>query len=41
MLLRDMNEAALAETYHVSRDTARKARNSVLTEFGANSITNK
>ena len=36
-----MTEVTLAETYRVSRDTARKARNSVLSEFGANSITDK
>jgi hypothetical protein len=37
-----MNEEALAETYGgVSRETARKARDAVLLEFGANSITDK
>jgi hypothetical protein len=42
MELRDMNEEALAETYGgVSRETARKARDAVLLEFGANSITDK
>ena len=41
MQLRDMTEVNLAETYRVSRDTARKARNSVLSEFAANSITDK
>jgi hypothetical protein len=40
-MLRDMKEVALARTYDVSRDTARKARDAVLSEFGANSITNK
>jgi hypothetical protein len=41
MQLRDMKEEALARTYRVSRDTARKARNVVLSEFDANSITDK
>jgi hypothetical protein len=41
MQLRDMKEAALASTYRVNRDTARKARDAVLSEFGANSITDK
>ena len=39
--LRDMKEVALARTYGVNRDTARKARDAVLSEFGANSITDK
>jgi hypothetical protein len=41
MQLRDMKEEALARTYRVNRDTARKARDTVLSEFGANSITDK
>jgi DNA-binding GntR family transcriptional regulator len=32
--LKDMREKNLAATYGVSRDTARKARNAVLAEFG-------
>ena len=39
MQLREMKEEALARTYRVSRDTARKARDAVLSDFGANSIT--
>lgn len=39
--LRDMKEVALAKTYGVNRDTARKALAAVLSEFGANSITDK
>ena len=34
--LKNMLEKNLAETYGVSRDTARKARNAVLAEFGEN-----
>ena len=34
-VLESMLEKQLAERYHVSRDTARKARNSVLSEFEA------
>jgi hypothetical protein len=41
MQLRDMKEKTLAGTYGVSRDTARRARDAVLSEFGANSITDK
>jgi hypothetical protein len=42
MELRAMKEEALAETYGgVSRETVRKARDAVLSEFGANSITDK
>jgi DNA-binding GntR family transcriptional regulator len=32
--LTEMLEKDLSATYHVSRDTARKARNAVLSEFG-------
>src|SRR5262249_5135480 len=40
--LRDMKEVALAETYGpVSRETARKAREAVLSELGVDSITDK
>jgi hypothetical protein len=39
--LREMNQEALAENYNVSRDTACKARNAVLSAFGANSISDK
>ena len=39
--LRDMKEVALAETYGVSRDTARKALAEVLSGFVGNSITDK
>jgi len=34
--LKNMLEKNLAENYVVSRDTARKARNAVLSEFGEN-----
>jgi len=34
--LKKMLEKELASTYGVSRDTARKARNAVLSEFGEN-----
>jgi hypothetical protein len=34
--LKNMLEKNLASTYGVSRDTARKARNAVLSEFGEN-----
>ena len=36
-----MLEKDLAQTYGVSRDTARKARNDVLSEFVENSIRDK
>jgi Queuosine biosynthesis protein QueC len=39
--LRTMLEKDLAQTYGVSRDTARKARNDVLSEFVENSIRDK
>ena len=39
--LRAMLEKNLAETYEVSRDTARKARAAVLSEFVENSTCDK
>jgi hypothetical protein len=42
MELRGIKEESLAEQFgRVSRETARKARDAVLSEFGANSITDK
>jgi hypothetical protein len=39
--LKDMIEKTLADTYNVSRDTARKARNAVVSEIAENSIRDK
>jgi hypothetical protein len=39
--LRDMKQEALAKTYDVSRETARKALDAMLSEFPTNSITDK